>query len=202
MVSLTPFATLPASFLRCYVRSVSAVGQSFMSVTFALHSAQVRLLLRLRLLCPFLTAFLLLVSRTPLASSSASFLRCQVRCTCAVRQSDDVGNVCCACYAGTSVTPATYSMSLLLVGFTSVLSYSRRNLACFFSALLCKVRLCCRYVCYVGYVCCAFYGSTSVTAVTSPLPFFSAFLLLFSLTPLASWAASSLCCYVTWCSMC
>ena len=57
-----PVFSLPASFLLCSGRLVSAVGQSVMSVTFLLPpSTQVRLLPRLRLLGPVFSAVLLLV---------------------------------------------------------------------------------------------------------------------------------------------
>ena len=70
--------------------------------------------------------------------------------------------------ASTSDIPATSTLSLVLCGFASGLSHSSRLLACFFSALFWKTRLCCRSVCYVGYVSSAFDASTSVIPPSPP----------------------------------
>ena len=82
-VSLTPLASLSAPFLRCYVSCAFVVSRSVVSVTFVIHTTQVLLVLRRRLLCPF-SAVLLLVSLTLLALLPASFLHCYVRCSFSV----------------------------------------------------------------------------------------------------------------------
>ena len=198
LVSLTPLvASLPVSFLRCYVRCAFAVGKSEMSVTFGVPTTQVRLLLRQRLVCPF-SAVLLLVSLTPFASLPASFLRCDVWCSCVVSR---------------SVVSVTFLMPSTQVRLLLRLRLLCSLLLCVFASGLCYSPCASLSASFLDcYVRCSFSVSKSVMSFTFVVhstqvrlllrlrllcPFVSAVLLLFSLTPLVSLPASFLRCYVS-----